>query len=208
MGESIKDLKYKVTLLEEVKFNHNNLIEKEIADFLPTIKKETIALDNGAEGHFVFSEKFKGEKRPMVTIIHGGPFGCAPQDMFLQMRTYLLLQGYSLLILNYTGSTSYGEDFLNNLLGHIGDKDVHDCGQLIKKAITQFSEIVDPSRVATYGASHGGFMTGWLIGHPDYKDLFGAAVLWNPVINMSYMYSSTDIPDWILACCLNKDWSY
>jgi acylaminoacyl-peptidase len=51
-------------------------------------------------------------------------------------------------------------------------------------------------------------MTGWLIGHPDFKDLFGAAVLWNPVINMSYMYSSTDIPDWILACCLNKDWSY
>jgi acylaminoacyl-peptidase len=51
-------------------------------------------------------------------------------------------------------------------------------------------------------------MTGWLIGHPDYKDLFASAVLWNPVINMSYMYSSTDIPDWILACCLNKDWSY
>jgi dipeptidyl aminopeptidase/acylaminoacyl peptidase len=124
-----------VTLLEEVKFNLNILIEKEIAEFLTTIKKETIALDNGAEGHFVFSEKFKGEKRPMVTIIHGGPFGCAPQDMFLQMRTFLLLQGYSLLILNYTGSTSYGEDFLNNLLGAIGDKDVHDCGQLIKKAI-------------------------------------------------------------------------
>ena len=51
-------------------------------------------------------------------------------------------------------------------------------------------------------------MTGWLIGHPDYKDLWRAAVLWNPVINMSYMYSSTDIPDWILACCLNKDMSY
>jgi hypothetical protein len=64
--------------LEEVKFNHNNLIEKEIAEFLPTIKKETIAIDNGAEGHFIFSEKFKGEQRPMVTIIHGGPFGCAP----------------------------------------------------------------------------------------------------------------------------------
>ena len=53
----------------------------------------------------------------MVTIIHGGPFGCAPQDMFLQMRTYFLLQGYSLLILTYSGSTSYGEPFMNSLLG-------------------------------------------------------------------------------------------
>ena len=103
---------------------------------MPTIRKETIVLDNGAEGHFVYSTYFKDEKRPMVTIIHGGPFGCAPQDMFLQMRTYLLLQGYSLLILNYTGSTSYGENFLNSLLGSIGDKDVHDCGKLIKKAIS------------------------------------------------------------------------
>ena len=51
-------------------------------------------------------------------------------------------------------------------------------------------------------------MAGWLIGHPEYKDLFSAAVLWNPVINMSYMYSSTDIPDWIYQCGLSKDLSY
>jgi acylaminoacyl-peptidase len=124
------------------------------------------------------------------------------------MRTFFLVQGYSLLILNFSGSTGYGEDFLNSLLGNIGELDVQDCGKLIKLAIEKHSEKVDPSKVAVYGGSHGGFMTGWLIGHPEFKDLFRAAVLWNPVINMSYMYSSTDIPDWILACCLNKDWSY
>ena len=144
----------------------------------------------------------------MLVIIHGGPFGCGPQDMFLQMRTFFLLQGYSLLILNYRGSTGYGEDFLNSLLGHIGDRDVHDCGQLTQLAIDKFPSIVDAGKVGVYGASHGGFMTGWLIGHPDYKDLYKSAVLWNPVINMSYMYSSTDIPDWILSCCLNKDWTH
>ena len=51
-------------------------------------------------------------------------------------------------------------------------------------------------------------MTGWLIGHPEYNHLIKAAVLWNPVINMSYMISSTDIPDWIYACCLNRELSY
>jgi acylaminoacyl-peptidase len=128
--------------------------------------------------------------------------------MFLQLRTYFLLQGYSVLILNYRGSTGYGEDFMNALLGHIGDRDVHDCGQLAQLAIKKFAPIVDENRVAVYGASHGGFLTGWLIGHPDYKHLWKSAVLWNPVINMSYMWSSTDIPDWILACCLNKAWTH
>mmetsp|Transcript_41086 Transcript_41086/g.55807 ORF Transcript_41086/g.55807 Transcript_41086/m.55807 type:complete len:85 (+) Transcript_41086:1517-1771(+) len=27
----------------------------------------------------------------------------------------------------------------------------------------------------------------------------------NPVVNMSFMAVSTDIPDWIIACCLNKE---
>jgi acylaminoacyl-peptidase len=97
---------------------------------------------------------------------------------------------------------------MKSLLGNIGDFDVHDCGQLTKLSLERFPDNIDPSRVAVYGGSHGGFLTGWLIGHPEYKDLFKAAVLWNPVINMSYMFSSTDIPDWILACCLNKEWDY
>lgn len=136
-------------------------------------------------------------------MIHGGPFGSSPQDMFLSMRTYFILQGYQLLILNFRGSTGYGEDFLNSLLGHIGDRDVKDCGDLTKLALDKFKDHVDPVRVGVFGASHGGFMTGWLIGHPDYKDLYTAAVLWNPVLNMSYMVASTDIPDWIYSCCLN-----
>jgi len=55
------------------------------------------------------------------------------------------------------------------------------------------------------GGSHGGFMTGWLIGHPKYKDLWAAAGLWNAVLDMSYMVAATDIPDWIYACCQNKE---
>lgn len=94
------------------------------------------------------------------------------------------------------------------MLGHIGERDIEDVGELIKKTLNQYSDIVDSSKVGLYGASHGGFATGWLIGHPSYKDMFKAAVLWNPVINMSYMVSSTDIPDWIYSCCLDNDLEY
>jgi len=197
LAELISHDNLSVKLIEEVKINDSNQIEKEILEFLPSIKKETISLENGSEAHFIYStaSAFEGKKRPMVLIIHGGPFGCSPQDMFFQLRTFYLLQGYSLLILNYRGSTSYGEDFLNSLLGHIGERDVHDCGLLTKLALEKFSDIVNKDKVGVYGGSHGGFLTGWLIGHPEYRDLFKAAILWIPVIYMSYIYYSTDIPD-------------
>jgi dipeptidyl aminopeptidase/acylaminoacyl peptidase len=70
-----------------------------------------------------------------------------------------------------------------------------------------FSRIVDPKRLCVEGGSHGGFMTGWLIGHPKYKDMWVAAGIWNAVLDMQYMLASTDIPDWIYACCCNKELS-
>ena len=141
----------------------------------------------------------------MLTVIHGGPFSSAYYQMFLRSRPLLLAQGYCLLLVNYRGSLGYGEDTLNSLLGNIGDNDVHDVGNLTLKAVEQFKDVIDAERLGVFGGSHGGFLTGHLIGHPQFKDLFKAASLWNPVLDMSYMHSSTDIPDWIYACSVNKE---
>ena len=76
----------------------------------------------------------------------------------------LLIQGYCLLIVNYRGSIGYGEIFLNTLLGNIGVNDWQDCGNVTKMAIEQFSDVVDPERLGVFGGSHGGFLTGHMIG--------------------------------------------
>jgi len=78
----------------------------------------------------------KGEngKHPMMTLIHGGPFGASPQDMFLIQRTFLILQGFCLLVINYRGSTGFGKKFVHSLLGNIGSTDLEDCGDLTIKA--------------------------------------------------------------------------
>jgi hypothetical protein len=49
------------------------------------LKKENITLENGAQGHFIFNDhpELKGKQRPLITMIHGGPFGYGPQDVFL-----------------------------------------------------------------------------------------------------------------------------
>lgn len=125
--------------------------------------------------------------------------------MFLGSRHFLLAQGYCLLIVNFSGSIGYGRNMMNSLLGEIGVLDVKDCGDLTKMALHQFADVVDPSKVGLTGGSHGGFLTGWLLGHPAYRDLWAVAAVRNAVFDMNYMLSATDIPDWIAACVFNKE---
>ena len=108
----------------------------------------------------------------MITLIHGGPFSASPYHLFLLTRNLYLMQGYCILIVNYRGSIGYGEDSLNSLLGNIGVNDVQDVGDLTKKAIEMFPDIIDENRLGVEGGSHGGFLTGHLIGQPDYKDMW------------------------------------
>ena len=112
------------------------------------------------------------------------------------------------MIINYRGSTGYGEDFFNALISNVGVTDVDDCGHLIQKTLTEFPNEIDSKRVSVYGGSHGGFLIGHLIGHPEFKELFKAAAVRNPVLDFNYMLASTDIPDWIYGCCLNRDMDF
>ena len=53
---------------------------------------------------------------------------------------------------------------------------------------------VDSAKVAAVGGSHGGLLTGHLVGqHPS---RFAAGVLRNPVMDISLMVHVSDIPDW------------
>lgn len=183
----------------------SDYLSQEVAGY----HNETIALENGAEAYFMRSANLdKDKKHPMVVIMHGGPFSASPRHMFLQLRNYLMLQGYCLLIVNYRGSVGYGYKSMEELLGTIGEVDVEDCGNLTLKALETYSDVIDPKRLAIYGGSHGGFLTGWLSGHPKFCHLWAAAVLWNPVLNMSYMMQASDIPDWMYACCLKQELTF
>ena len=105
----------------------------------------------------------------------------------------LLDSGISILFPNYRGSIGYGEIFSHSLLGNISDMDVKDCMaclDYIKNVIKKGT----PLRNALMGGSHGGFLTGHLIG--QYPDVFEVASTRNPVFNLSTMVSLTDITDW------------
>ena len=93
---------------------------------------------------------------------------------------------------------------MHRLLGGFGTTEVEDCGNLTKKAIKDFSHIVDQDRVHVQGLSYGGNMSAQLISHDSFKDLWRSAVMWNPILDAHFNYTTADIKDWSFATIFNR----
>lgn len=139
------------------------------------------------------------QKRPLPTLVmpHGGPHTCYGTQYFMP-SSYLAALGYCLVLVNYRGSTGFGEKSIQSLPGHISSNDVADCMSALCAA--KEAGYVDPDRVAVIGGSHGGFLAAHLAG--QHSHAFRAVVLRNPVCNIATMVSLTDIPDW----CFIEAW--
>ena len=66
----------------------------------------------------------------LVTFPHGGPHSAFCCDYSTHIAIFAAL-GYSVLLINYRGSTGYGQDTIDSLPGKIGTNDVYDCQVII-----------------------------------------------------------------------------
>ncbi|HKO58140.1 MAG TPA: S9 family peptidase, partial [Thermoanaerobaculia bacterium] len=108
---------------------------------------------------------------PVVLNIHGGPWYRFTDDYDPEAQ-FLANRGYAVLQVNYRGSTGYGLRFLNagnNQWGRGMQNDLYDATQW---AIEQ--GIADPKRIASMGASGGGYAT--LHALEQRPDLFAAGI--------------------------------
>jgi acylaminoacyl-peptidase len=140
---------------------------------------------------------------PLIVIPHGGPHSVS-SAVYLPSSAYLCgYGGYAVAFVNYRGSTGFGQGLIASLPTRIGELDVADVVEATRKI--QESGLVDPDRIGICGGSHGGFLTGHCTGR--YPDLFRAAVMRNPVVNLPSMVTATDIPDWVFVEALGSyDW--
>eukprot|EP00892_Ulva_mutabilis_P010450 jgi/Ulvmu1/7778/UM004_0007.1 len=140
----------------------------------------------------IYRRKSAGDSAtPGVLFLHGGPHH-AVWDAYSAPLAALLALNVTIVLPNYRGSTGYGEAHLQALPGHAGEMDVKDCYEALQEVVA--AGLIDSSRVVVQGGSHGGFLTGHLVG--QYPDTFQAAVMRNPVLNMPLMVNVSDIPDW------------
>lgn len=93
---------------------------------------------------------------PLVVMSHGGPTGQSNVSFSFKVQ-YFTSRGWAVLDVNYGGSTGYGREYRNRLLGKWGIVDVADCVAGVQHLVEL--GLADENRVAIRGGSAGGYTT-------------------------------------------------
>ena len=130
---------------------------------------------------------------PLIVLIHGGPQGAWSDNWGFRWNPQIFADaGYAVFMPNPRGSTGYGQQFVNDISGDWGGKAYTDIMNGVA-AILRENPWIDSSRVGAAGASYGGYMVDWLLGHnndPRFK--FKAFVSHAGVYNLESMAGATE----------------
>ncbi len=133
---------------------------------------------------------------PVIHMIHGGPQGMLGDDFHPRWNAALFAApGYAVLMVNFHGSTGYGQAFTDSIRGDWGGKPYQDIMLGLKAALARHKNL-DPRRVCAAGASYGGYMIDWIGGHTN---RFSCLVTHSGVYNLESMYGATEelwFPEW------------
>jgi len=125
------------------------------------------------------------QKYPMVLSIHGGPHG-AQGPAFNDKAQIYATHGFATLMVNYRGSTGYGQAFADAIFGDQNGKEAEDVLSAVDAVIAKYPW-VDSTRLGIEGGSYGGQLTDWLITRtPRFKAAVPAAGIAN-LVSFNYM---------------------
>ncbi|TFK52466.1 alpha/beta-hydrolase [Heliocybe sulcata] len=137
----------------------------------------------------------KGEdkkKWPVAMLIHGGPQGAWEDQWSTRWNPNVFAsQGYVVIAMNPTGSTTFGQNLTDAITEDWGGKPFVDMQKGYKYVLEHYPEI-DPERAVAAGASWGGYAINWIQGHPEYGFGFKALVCHDGVFDSIYNGYSTD----------------
>ena len=104
----------------------------------------------------------EGKTYPVAFLIHGGPQGSFGNGWSYRWnpQTYAG-QGYAVVMIDFHGSTGYGQAFTDSISQHWGDRPLEDL-QKGWAAAQQKYPFLDGSRACALGASYGGYMVNWI----------------------------------------------
>ena len=106
-------------------------------------------------------------KYPMKFLIHGGPQGAWGDDWSYRWNPELFAaNGYVVVMINPRGSTGYGQKFIDDINGDWGGKPYVDLMRGLDY-VERTYPFIDKDRKCALGASYGGYMINWLLGHTN-----------------------------------------
>jgi dipeptidyl aminopeptidase/acylaminoacyl peptidase len=107
-----------------------------------------------------------GKKYPLVQLIHGGPVGTFGDAFSFRWHPHAFAApGYVVAMVNFHGSSSFGQKWVESILGAHPDKPFTDVMKSTDLLVAQGR--VDPARMSAAGGSYGGFLVNWIAGHTD-----------------------------------------
>jgi dipeptidyl aminopeptidase/acylaminoacyl peptidase len=140
-----------------------------------------------------------GKKYPLVYLIHGGPQGAWNDHFHYRWNPQVYAAaGYAVAMVNFHGSTGYGQGFTDSIRRDWGGKPYDDLMLGLDHLIEEH-DFIDGSRIGAAGASYGGYMINWIAGH---NDRFRCLVNHDGLFSTRSMYYSTEelwFPEWDLG---------
>jgi len=120
------------------------------------------------QGFLVKPPNFDASKKyPVKFLIHGGPQGAWGDDWSYRWNPELFAaNGYVVIMINFHGSTGYGQKFVESISGDWGGAPFEDLMKGLDYAEKTYP-FIDKDRECALGASYGGYMANWILGHTD-----------------------------------------
>jgi dipeptidyl aminopeptidase/acylaminoacyl peptidase len=159
---------------------------------LPAMEPFTFkgANNDDVQGFLIKPPGFDSSKKyPLKFLIHGGPQGAWGDSWSYRWNGELFAaNGYVVVMINFHGSTGYGQKFTDAISGDWGGKPYEDLMKGLDY-VEKTYPFIDKTREAALGASYGGYMANWVLGHTD---RFKCIVSHDGVFNIESAYGTTE----------------
>jgi dipeptidyl aminopeptidase/acylaminoacyl peptidase len=156
------------------------------------------ANDEEVQGLMVKPPGFDSSKKyPLKFLLHGGPQGAWGNEWTYRWNAELFAAtgNYVVVMINFHGSTGYGQKFTDSISGDWGGKPYVDLMKGLDY-VEKTYPFIDKNREAALGASYGGYMADWILGHTN---RFKCIVSHDGTFNTESVYGTTEelwFPEW------------
>ncbi len=133
---------------------------------------------------------------PLIVNIHGGPHGQQGPAFNFKNQVYAA-RGWATLMVNYRGSTGYGQAFTDAVFADQNGNEGQDVLYGVSAALRRYPWI-DRDRLGVEGTSYGGQLSTWLITQTNiFKAAIPTAAITN-IISYNYMtyYNQYEAMEW------------
>ncbi|KFN47940.1 alpha/beta hydrolase family protein [Arenimonas metalli] len=132
----------------------------------------------------------EGKQYPVAFLIHGGPQGSFGDNFHYRWNAQTYAgQGFAVVMIDFHGSTGYGQAFTDSISQDWGGKPLEDLQKGWAFAQQKYS-FLDGDRACALGGSYGGYMVAWIAG--NWPDAFKCLVNHAGVVDTRIMGFNTE----------------